>query len=100
MPAPEGELLLEQLATKTRPLPARKVAVLQRGLGKRATHVERPELLQENALRPAIQGDVVRLHEQHAVVLGEPDHGTAQERVSREVKRSARQALQHVRQLS
>src|SRR5947209_17143532 len=99
MSTPEGELLLERLATETRPLPTRKVPVLHHGLGKRATHVERPELVQENALRPAVQGNVVRLHEQHMVVLVEPDHGTAQKGISREVKRSAREALQGVGQL-
>src|SRR2546427_7606098 len=70
------------------PLPEREVAELERQLGKRATLVQRGELLEEDGLRPAVEDDVVGREQHDVVVLVEPDRRRTEEQVACEVERS------------
>jgi hypothetical protein len=89
---PEGQPLLQGLALKPLPLPARIVGVLQGQLGQRGGlagregGVEHRDLPEEQAHRPAIRGDVVQGQQQHVLLLPQPQQAGAQHQVPRQVE--------------
>ena len=90
---PVRELLFQGLALEPRALPRGVVAVLERERRPRRCgareegHVERGELAQEHAERPAVGDDVVHRQEQDVIVRRQPEEAGAEDRARGEIER-------------
>jgi hypothetical protein len=92
LPAPEGDLALQNVAVQPGALPGCEIRVLHRqlrqgrgpALGER--RVESPDLADQDAHRPAIAHDVVHGHRGDMVLLSQPDQQAAQQRPAREME--------------
>ena len=96
LPPPVTQLLLQHFALQPLALPDGEVGVLdgqlfeRRGLAPQARRVERGEVAEEDADRPAIADDVMRRDEQDVFPRAEAEQTRARERGAREVERPAR----------
>ncbi len=90
--SPVRELRLKRLARQPLALPHRVVRVLDGKPLKRRLHaarecfVERAQLADEDARRPAVRDDVVHREEQRMLPAAQPQQGRAQQRPSRQVE--------------
>ena len=93
--APVGELLLEGGARDPAALPGGVIGVLDRELGQRRGDagdegpIERAELAGEDAIRPAVGGDVVDGEQKYVAVFGEPEDAGAEDRAVGEIEGAA-----------
>ncbi len=95
--APVAELLFEHVALQPVALPGGEVGVLHRQLGQgppggnlasvQEGRVQRAQLAQHDADRPAVRGDVVDVEQQGVLVRREPHEAGAHHRAAREVER-------------
>jgi hypothetical protein len=94
LPAPEGDLPLQDLTLQPGALPSREVRVLYRRLrqGGRSTvrerGVEGREVADEDLHRPAVTNDVMQGQRDDMIPLGQPQQHAAQQRPTREVERA------------
>jgi hypothetical protein len=89
---PVGDLAIEGLAGEPGALPLGVVGVLDRQLGERRGAardegaVERADLAEEDAVRPAVGGDVVHRKEEHVIGVREAEQAGAEHRPSGEIE--------------
>src|SRR5262249_57172474 len=95
---PVGERGGQTLAVPARPLPERIVGVLEGERRKRRRRggavprrgIERRELVEQQAERPAVDRYVMERHEQHVLARAQAQQGGAQQPAGREVEGSRR----------
>ncbi len=90
--APVVALRLHHRAAQPAPLPERVVGVLDRQRRQVRRHaapagvIGRAEIAREHRDRPAVRDDVMHVHQQHVVVVGEPHQAAADQRPARQVE--------------
>jgi hypothetical protein len=90
---PPGELSREHLAAQPAALPSGEVGVLDRQLRQRRrlprseSGVERRQLTDQHAHRPAVRDDVMHVDQHHLVRCGKAQHADAQERPLGQIER-------------
>src|SRR2546421_11636576 len=97
--APVVDLLLQRLSLQPVSLPERIVRILngkrrqRRGLVAQVGVVKSAELLRQNALRPAIGGDMVKRQQEGMLLLGKLQNGSAYRPVPPQIERPLRLLL-------